>query len=404
MGETTAIPSFRALLLEDHDFQRRIGVDMLTACGAAEVLQAADGQSALDIIKASDQPIDLLVCDLNLPRMDGLEVLRHLGERRCTMSVIVASSHDVSILRAAEIMAKSYGIRIIGAVEKPLTRAKLMPMVLRHFSQTLAKPRPPTELMPLDEVASGIDRRQFLAHFQPKIDIRSGTMVGVEALMRWHHPERGLIPPVAFIPVMEAHGLISPATFMMIETALAEANRWREAGLDVPVAINVSVDSLTDTKLPDRLVALTRQAGLTPGCLTIEVTETVAMTDLGHSLETLARCRMKGFELSIDDYGTGFASMQQLTRLPLSELKIDQSFVTGATGTIILEALIETSVAMARRLDLKTVAEGIESIDDWQLVSRLGCDIAQGYFIAKPMPGDQVPRWYAQWLGGRGAS
>lgn len=404
MGESTAIPSFRALLLEDHDFQRRIGTDMLTACGAAEVLQAADGQSALDLIKASDQPIDLLVCDLNLPRMDGLEVLRHLGERHCAISVIVASSHDASILRAAEIMAKSYGIRIIGAVEKPLTRAKLMPMVLRHFSQSLAKPRLPTPLMPPDEVASGLDRRQFLPYFQPKIDIRSGMMVGVEALMRWQHPDRGLIPPVAFIPVMEAHGLISQATFMMIETVLAESNCWREAGLDVPVAINVSVDSLSDTKLPDRLVALVKQVGSTPDHLTIEVTETVAMTDLGHSLETLARCRMKGFELSIDDYGTGFASMQQLTRLPLSELKIDQSFVTGATGTIILEALIETSVAMARRLNLKTVAEGIESIDDWQLVSRLGCDIAQGYFIAKPMPGDHLPRWYAQWLGGRGVS
>jgi EAL domain-containing protein (putative c-di-GMP-specific phosphodiesterase class I) len=276
---------------------------------------------------------------------------------------------------------------------------KLMPLLLRHFGQHLVAPRRPVDLMSPDEIRSGIDRRQFEPFFQPKVDIRSGALIGVEALMRWRHPERGLVPPAAFIPVMEAGGFISPVTFTMIEESLAHCGRWRDVGLDVPVSVNVSVESLSDTSLPDRLESLTLAAGLTPSSLTIEITETVAMTDLGHSLETLARCRMKGFDLSIDDYGTGFSSMQQLTRLPLSELKIDQSFVTGAANQAILEALIETSVTMAKRLNLKTVAEGVETGDDWDVVARHGCGAAQGYFIAKPMPGEQLADWYRTWLG-----
>jgi EAL domain-containing protein (putative c-di-GMP-specific phosphodiesterase class I) len=255
--------------------------------------------------------------------------------------------------------------------------------------------------MPLEEIAEGLERRQFVPFYQPKIDIKSVRMVGVEALMRWRHPERGLVAPAAFIPAMEYGGLISTATFVLAENVLAHCKGWRGTGLDIPVAINVSVESLRDTGLPDRLEALTRAAGLTPAWLAIEVTETTAMTDIGHSLETLARCRMKGFDLSIDDYGTGFSSMRQLTRVPLSELKIDQSFVTGAAKEAILQALLETSITMARRLGLKTVAEGVETAEDWDLVARLGCEVAQGYFVARPMPGEQLVEWYRNWLGAR---
>lgn len=141
------------------------------------------------------------------------------------------------------------------------------------------------------------------------------------------------------------------------------------------------------------------KAGLTPESFTIEVTETVSMTDLGHSLETLARLRMKGFGLSIDDYGTGFSSMQQLTRVPFSELKIDQVFVTGAAKQEVLQALLGTSVTMAKRLKLRSVAEGVETEQDWQTVAKLGCDVAQGYFIGKPMPRDELGPWYREWMG-----
>ncbi|MGO8798111.1 MAG: EAL domain-containing protein [Roseiarcus sp.] len=401
MTETSQLPTFRALILEDHDFQRRIGAQVLRRCGGAEVLEARDGAEAVRLIEAQSQPLDVLLCDLNMPGMDGLAFLRHIAERQNESSIILASALDPSILRAAEIMAGSYGLRILGVVEKPLSRTKLVPLVLRHFSQKRGAPKPQVQPMPLEEIAEGVRLRQFEPFFQPKVDIKNCTLVGVEALMRWRHPKQGLVPPAAFISAMEENGLISSVTFALVEASLARCRGWRDIGLDVPVSVNISVESLSDMTLPDRLMSLVRAAGLTPRSLVLEVTETAAMSDLGHALETLARCRMKGFDLSIDDYGTGFSSMQQLTRLPLSELKIDQTFVTGACKQEVLAALIETSVAMARRLKLRTVAEGVETSDDWDVVARLGCDVAQGYFIAKPMPGGEIADWYSAWLGAR---
>jgi CheY-like chemotaxis protein len=281
MRDPAAVPSFRALILEDHDFQRRIGAQVLTQCGATQVLQASDGAGALDLIATSEQPIDVLLCDLNMPGMDGLAFLRHIAERGGNSSVILASALDASIIRAAGIMARSYGIRLVGIVEKPLARSKLLPLILRHFSMNRTQPRSPVELMPVAEIASGIDLGEFEPFFQPKVLMRTDALVGVEVLMRWRHPRRGLLPPAAFIPVMEANGLISAATFAVLGAALAQCRRWRKIGWIVPIALNLSVESLSDTGLPDRLEDITGEAGYSPSLVTLEITETVAMTDLG---------------------------------------------------------------------------------------------------------------------------
>jgi EAL domain-containing protein (putative c-di-GMP-specific phosphodiesterase class I) len=258
--------------------------------------------------------------------------------------------------------------------------------------------------MARDEIAAGIARSEFDPFLQPKIDVASGSLAGVEILMRWRHPERGIIAPAAFIPVMESHGLISDAMFAVFEKAVKFISRCRRLGLKVSVAVNVSPQSLCDMTLPGRLEAITSACGLSPAWVTIEITETVPMTDLGHALETLSRCRMKGFELSIDDYGTGHSSLQQLIQLPLNELKIARAFVTGASQNPVLEALIQASVTMARRLNLRTVAEGVETAEDWDMVAHHGCDVAQGYFIARPMTPEQLIEWYAPWLRTRGAA
>lgn len=399
MPDTAPRRSIRALILEDHDFQRQMAVQLLKTCGCGDVLEAEDGAEAMRQIEAAPQPVELLLCDLNMPGMDGLAFLRHIAERQNKASVILASALDPAIIRAAEIMAKSYGVRILGVVEKPLSRAKLLPLVLRHLSQGLTTPRLEPAPLPLADIEAGIAAGEFEPFFQPKIEMRTCRMVGVEALMRWRSPDHGIVLPGAFIPVMEANNLISGVTFPLIEIALKHCKAWQDGGLNVPIAVNISVQSLSDTGLADRLEAMVAAAGLTPDHLMLEITETVAMTDLGHALETLARCRMKGFNLSMDDYGTGFSSMRQLIRLPLGELKIDQDFVIGSSRQDVLASLIETSVAMAQRLNLRTVTEGVETAEDWDTVARLGCDVAQGYFIAKPMPAEELAEWYAGWLG-----
>ncbi len=399
MGSKPDVPSFQAMILEGHEFQREIGTHVLKMCGASEVIEAATGTEAIAFLETRSEPLDIMVCDLNMPGMDGLEFLRHIGLRRSGVSVILASGMDADIIRAAEMMARSYGVKIIGTVQKPLSEGKLLPLILMHFGQSLIPPRARAKAMPVEDIRAAIAKRQFEPFFQPKVHMHNCQIAGVEALMRWRHPTLGLIQPGSFIPVMEANNLISEVTFSLVEQALTACSQWRREGLDTTVAVNLSVDSLRDTTLPDKLSNMVASAGLHPESFTIEVTETVAITDLGHSLETLARLRMRGFGLSFDDYGTGFSSMQQLTRMPFSEIKIDQVFVTGAARQDVLQALLGTIITMAKRLRLRSVAEGVETEQDWQVVARLGCDVAQGNFIGKPMPANELVTWYHNWMG-----
>jgi EAL domain-containing protein (putative c-di-GMP-specific phosphodiesterase class I) len=396
--ELSQIPPFRALVVEDHDFQRSIAVQILKLCGAIDVDAAANGAAAIAAIDRAIDPFDILVCDLKMPDMDGLEFLRHMGKRHCSSSVIIASSLDEAITRSAEVMAQIYGVRLLGAIEKPITRSKLVPLLLGHFGRQWTPSPPLTEPISLAEIERGLEEHQFVPFFQPKIDMRHRKLAGVEALMRWQHPERGVVTPDAFIAIMEKNGLITRSTYELFDSALASCRYWDGYGHTVPLAINVSVESLSDTSLPEQLDARVQAVNLDPELITIEVTESTAMTDLGPCLETLARLRMKGFSLSIDDYGTGFSSMQQLTRVPFSELKIDRAFVIGSARQPLLRALLESSVTMGRRLGLKTVAEGVESEEDWGVVERAGCDVAQGYFIARPMPAAELIAWYEGWL------
>lgn len=386
------------LILEDHAFQRRIGVRLLKACGATEVLEADNGKRAIEIIGARTRPIDLLVCDLMLPEMDGVEFLRFVAEQGLASSVIVASSLEFSIIKSIERMAQTYGVRVIGAIEKPITDEKLRPLILRHLAQQTAPARPSFALMSPADIREALAARQFEPFFQPKVDLRSRALLGAEAVVRWRHPERGLIPPGAFIAVMEANGLIDDVTGLVFEKSLQQCSDWLRAGLAVPVSVNVSAISLADTQLPDKVAAMASRIGVDPEMVTIEVTESAAMTDMARSLDTLVRLRMKGFRLSIDDYGTGFASMQHLSQIPFTEMKIDQSFVTGAAHQSSLEAMVDTSLSLARRLNLKTIAEGVEMAEDWDMLTRLGCDGAQGYFVARPMPGDVLAAWLRDWL------
>jgi EAL domain-containing protein (putative c-di-GMP-specific phosphodiesterase class I)/CheY-like chemotaxis protein len=387
------------LIVEDHEFQRRIAVRLLRACGATTVLEAGDGAEALAAIEDAPGRIDLIVSDLQMPGMDGVELLRAIAERGLVSSVIVASSLDLSVIRSVETMARSYGVTVIGAIEKPLTQDKLQPLILRHLGRRAAAPRAPPAQVPEGEIRAGLDAGQFLPFFQPKVDMRTRALAGAEALIRWRHPERGLVPPGAFIGVMEASGLIEHATEAMLDASIAQCRRWRDGGLDVPVSINISAGSLADTGLADRIAAFAGRHGVEHKAIVIEVTESAAMTDVARSLDTLARLRIKGFGLSIDDYGTGFSSMQQLGRIPFTEMKIDQTFVMNAPDQPNLEAMLDTSLALARRLKLRSVAEGVETDREWNLLARLGCDVAQGYLIAKPMPGEALASWHEQWSG-----
>lgn len=375
-----------ALVVEDHDFQRRTMARMLRSLGAREVREARDGRQALASI--SQAPVDLVVCDLNMPEMDGMEFMRHLGEARSEASVIIASAQDHALLSSVDRMARAYGVHLLGVIEKPVTLKGLEALAALRDDPRPQPPRPAagTPRFSIEQIISGIAARQFEAHFQPKAALATGAILGSEALARWRHPEHGLVGPMAFIPVLEESRRIDPLTMWMLDHAARACLGWRDRGLDVTVSVNLSLVSLTDTMLADRVTETLRLAGLEPRHMVLEITESAAMTDVAHALENLNRLRMRGFGLSVDDYGTGFSSLQQLTRVPFSELKIDQGFVNGCAANPSSRTIVESSIAMARNLNMKSVAEGVETREDWDVLLAAGCDLAQGYFIAKPMP------------------
>jgi len=234
-------------------------------------------------------------------------------------------------------------------------------------------------------------------YYQPKVSVTTGEVVGLETLVRWRHPKDGLIFPDQFIGMAEQYGLIDDLTRAVLSEALPQARAWQDAGLSLRLAVNLSMDNLVSLSFLDYVVNLTTEAGVPPQQLVLEVTESRLMQDQRVSLEILTRLRLKRFRLSIDDFGTGNSSLAQLRDIPFDELKIDQSFVHGAWGNDTQRAMFDASVGLAQQLAMETVAEGVEDRADWNFLRQHHCDVAQGYFIARPMPAEDFPGWLADW-------
>jgi len=389
------IADINFLVVEDHDFQRETLIHILAGLGARHIVQAANGHAALAVIR--EQPIDIIISDLEMPGMDGMEFIRHVSEAGVQVSMILASVHDRSLLTSVGTMTEAYGISVLGAIEKPVTAQKLEALIRSHKQGAVREPEPVPVAMSEADISDALASRLFEPVFQPKVDVATGRFRGVEALARWHHPTMGMVGPYSFIPILEANRRIDELTWIILDKAVASCCDWRAAGFDISVAVNLSLGSLTQVGLADRITDLVRAQNVDPKYVILEVTETIAMTDTARALENLARLRIRGFGLSIDDYGTGYSSMQQLSRIPFTELKIDQSFVMRAIEKDSCRIMLESSLEMARKLRLRSVAEGVETRADWDLLKTMGCDAAQGYFIARPMPAAQIAEWASAW-------
>jgi EAL domain-containing protein (putative c-di-GMP-specific phosphodiesterase class I) len=389
-------------VLEDHDFQRAVATALLKDCGVDQVLGASTGDAALEL--ARSRKIHVLVCDLQTPGMDGVELLRHVAEEQLADSIIIASALEPALIGTVEEMARSHGLQVLGAVEKPLTRSKLQGLLrLYHPRAAPKQPSAPLAMMTLAEIAEGVRQDQFVPYFQPKVSVATRELVGVEALIRWNHPTRGMVPPAAFIPAAEDTPLIHDLTWAMVDKSISQWHAWGARGWSLSVSINFSVHVVSEVSVVERMARAINQHRVEPGNVVLEVTESVLSKNAAHMLEALARLRLKGFGLSIDDFGTGYSSMQQLSRISFTELKIDRSFVHGAASRRHLRTILESSLDLARKLKLKSVAEGVEREEDWELLRELGCDTAQGYLVARPMPEEQLWPWYEQWRVSSGA-
>ncbi len=244
-----------------------------------------------------------------------------------------------------------------------------------------------------NELRYAIENEQLLLHYQPKISHHTACIMGVEALVRWNHPQRGLIPPDEFIPLAEASGLIQPLALWVLQAALQQTVKWHEAGHTFTVACNLSTRNLLDGDLPGRVAKLLATYHVKPECLIFEVTESAVMAEPARALETLTKLDKMGIQLSLDDFGTGYSSLAYLKKLPVSEIKIDKSFIKNMELDASDTVIVRSTIALGHNLGMKVVAEGVENLEIWELLTALGCDASQGYYMSRPLSAKALDEW-----------
>jgi len=254
----------------------------------------------------------------------------------------------------------------------------------------------PKRLALLGELRKAIDEDELVLHYQPKIEARSGRLVGVEALLRWRHATRGLIYPDKFIPSAECTGLIHPLTRHVLRKSLLQWIDWREQGLELNIAVNVSRQSLLDPNFPNEVAQLLETYSVPASSLELEITENSIMADFAQAKEVLERLSRMGIRLSLDDYGSGYSSLAHVKRLPITEVKIDKSFVLGMAHDPGDRVIVRSTIELGHNLGLSVVAEGVESLETLRDLATLGCDLAQGFWVSRPIPGDEVVAWASQ--------
>ncbi|MCF6237905.1 MAG: EAL domain-containing response regulator [Candidatus Marinimicrobia bacterium] len=334
--------------------------------------------------------------DLMMPGVDGIEVIRFLAERGCDAQLILVSGFDPAVLHSAQKLATEQGLNVFGSLSKPF-RYDDLHQLLSGLSTTPKSFACCTPIEPpsVEELRKALANSELVLYYQPKVGLNGSFITAFEALVRWQHPAHGLLSPDLFIPTAEQHGLINDLTWVVLEQAIMQCCLWRDQGLTTQIAVNMSASTLKELDLPDKIGGLLEKYRLAPSQIVLEVTETVLMQELITSLDILTRLRMKGFHLSIDDFGTGYSSLVQLHRVPFSEIKIDRSFVMEMGHDPEAAAIVETVILLGHKLNMKIVAEGVETDSCREVLTRLGCDQAQGYLFARPMPADEAFQWFS---------
>lgn len=357
---------------------------------------------------------DIIILDLMMPDIDGIEVLRALAEANCSASVILISGYDSSVLHSAERLAHDYGIKLKGNFSKPISLQALTRLIttilfdsnieiLKNYATNQLSAAPCKKnanayTPSVQELQNAIINNEFTLHYQPQLKMKTKELYGVEALARWQHPTQGLLFPNSFIEMAESNGLIGELTKEITEIALKQSHQWLKQGYKIQLSINISAQNITSLTLPEQLTELINHYQVPPSMLVLEITETALMGNLTLSLDILTRLRLKGFFLSIDDFGTGFSSLSQLHKIPFTELKIDRSFVSDMAKDEESLAIVETCIMLGHKLNMKVVAEGIEEQATWDLLIDLNCDVAQGFLISKPIPAEMLSDWINNYL------
>lgn len=393
------VPEYRVLLVDDEPFIRSMTARLLADLGCKSFIEAGNGREALAKLDENAAHIDFILCDIAMPDMDGVEIVRHLAGRRGCPPVAFLSGADSGALRAVEALARAYRLEVLGCVAKPATKPALQAVLDQMPADEPPKAQAASINIAPDDLQRGIEADELCLHYQPKVRVDGSKLDSVEALVRWNHPTHGLVGPHAFVQLAEDTALIGPMTEKLVDLAFRQLATWKKQDFTTHMGVNLSPSMLSDVTMPDRFAKMAADLRLDPESIVFEITETGVAKEETIYLEIVTRLHLKGFALSIDDFGTGSSSLQKLEALPFSELKVDRQFVHRASQSPAKRAILEASLGLAKSLGMKTVAEGAEHKADWDLLKELNCDVIQGFIVSKPMAHAGVPQWAKTWRG-----
>ena len=387
------------LIVDDDPILSAIADVFFQKRGVSKVYCAGNGRDALEIIDGASEKIDFVLCDLNMPELDGIQFLRHLKDRQFSGQIAILSGEQQSVVRTAENLAQAHNLNVVGTLGKPLKLNDLEGLMGRLSPPVAPSSAPSPVLATVADLRQALTSGDLVPYYQPKVDIRRGKVSGAEALARWTHPKLGVIGPNFFIPMAEQNALIGALTECMIAATISNMVAWRKQQVTPKVSVNLGAETLTEIGFPDQMSARLNEAGIECARLVFEITERQLVAKDTTSSEVLARLRLMGCGISIDDFGTGYSNIEQLREFPFTELKIDQSFIRAAAEDQFAHTSVEASVNLGKQLDLRLVAEGVETAAELDYVTKAGIDEVQGYYIGRPMPADEFVGWVQNYEG-----
>jgi EAL domain-containing protein (putative c-di-GMP-specific phosphodiesterase class I)/DNA-binding NarL/FixJ family response regulator len=392
-------PNPRLLVIDDDPGVRQVVMSLGRAAGFD--VTGCEGDLTLDA--CLEWAADLIILDLVMPVVDGVEVIERLALNHSAARLVLVSGQDRRVLASASRLATAHGLKVAAIFTKPFITTDLRSCLSEQKSAISCGTTARLRRIPPDIRAARIEQalraHEIVLHYQPQVSVHTLEWLGVEALVRWEHPEFGLLAPDTFVPIVERNPqLMRDFSQYIIRTAFHElVPPGAVGGFTGRIAMNVSADVLAETDFPGQLVSMAAEAGLDHERIVLEITETTLPTEPVKALAIQTRLRMRGVSLAVDDFGTGHSSLERLHTFPMDELKIDLNFVRESTTDPEARAIVNNSIALARDLRVRCVAEGVESVESLRLLAKLSCGYAQGYFIGRPMPAGELGRWAVQW-------
>ncbi len=392
-------PNPRLIVIDDDAAVRQVVASVGRSAGFD--VAGCDGDSDLDVCLR--QPADLIILDLVMPVVDGVEIIERLATTHSAARLVLVSGQDRRVLASASRLATAHGLKVAAVFAKPFNGTELRDCLAEQRGALSAgdvdNVRDDVPDVRASRIEQALRNQELLLHYQPQVCVTTLEWLGVEALARWEHPDFGLVSPGTFIPVVDGHPALQRRfTDFVIRTACHEiAPAASISNFKGRVALNVSADVLAQADFPDRLVTMCTAVGLERERIVLEVTETTLPAEPMKVLAIQTRLRMRGISLAVDDFGTGHSSLERLHTFPMDELKIDLQFVRESTTDPEARAIVQNSIALARDLQVRCVAEGVEDVEALKLLRELRCGCAQGYFIGRPMPAGELSRWAADW-------